>query len=74
MVNSHAFSEAVLARVCSVSEAHLRLRTEQVGDMLVKVLEVAKVRGAELSTGNIVSFDVEPMPGDEGHPCSKVSV
>jgi flagellar protein FlaH len=42
--------------------------------MLVKVLEVAKVRGAELSTGNIVSFDVEPMLGMKIIPVSKVSV
>jgi flagellar protein FlaH len=74
VVNSYAFSEAALARVRSISDAHLKLRTEQVGDMLVKVLEVAKVRGAELSTGNIVSFDVEPMLGMKIIPVSKVSV
>jgi flagellar protein FlaH len=55
-------------------DAHLKLRTEQVGDLLVKVLEVAKVRGAEMSTGNIVSFDVEPMVGMRIIPISKVSV
>ena len=74
VVNSYAFSEAGLGRVRSISDAHLRLRTEQVGDVIVKVLEVAKVRGAELSTGNIVSFDVEPMLGMKIIPISKVSV
>jgi flagellar protein FlaH len=63
VVNSYAFSEADLGRVRSMCDAHLRLRTEQVGDIMVKVLEVAKVRGAEMSTGNVVSFDVEPMLG-----------
>ena len=74
VVNSYAFGEADLARVRSMCDAHLRLRTEQVGDLLVKVLEVAKVRGAEMSTGNIVSFDVEPMLGMRIIPISKVSV
>ncbi len=74
VVNSYAFSEADQARVRSICDAHLRLRTEQVGDLLVKVLEVAKVRGAEMSTGNIVSFDVEPMLGMRIIPISKVSV
>jgi flagellar protein FlaH len=74
IVNSYAFNEAGLARVRSISDAHLSLRTEQMGDVIIKVLEVAKVRGAELSTGNIVSFDVEPMLGMKIIPVSKVNV
>ena len=74
VVNSYAFNEAGLARVRSISDAHLRLRTEHIGDMIVKVLEAAKIRGAELSTGNIISFDVEPMLGMKIIPVSKVSV
>ena len=66
--------KAELARVRSMCDAHLRLRTEQVGDLLVKVLEVAKVRGAELSTGNIISFDVEPNLGMRIIPISRVNV
>jgi archaeal flagellar protein FlaH len=74
VVNSYAFAESDLARVRAMCDAHLKLRTEQVQDMIVKVLEVAKVRGAELSTGNVVSFDVEPMLGMKIIPISKVSV
>ena len=74
VVNSYAFDQAGLARVRSISDAHLRLRTEHVGDLIVKVMEVAKVRGADMSTGNIVSFDVEPMLGMKIMPISKVSV
>ena len=74
VVNSYAFGEADLGRVRSMCDAHLRLRTEQVGDLLVKVLEVAKVRGAEMSTGNIVSFDVEPKLGMRIIPLSKAKV
>ncbi len=36
---------------------------EEVGDQVVKALEVSKIRGAEKSTGNVISFDVEPNLG-----------
>jgi flagellar protein FlaH len=49
----------------------MRLRVEEVGSQLVKVLEVAKVRGADKSTGNIVSFDVEPNIGMRIIPITK---
>lgn len=62
-MHSHAFEEAMFMRIRSLCDAHLRLRTEEVRDQLMKVLEVAKVRGAEKTTGNIVSFDVEPGLG-----------
>jgi flagellar protein FlaH len=61
----------VLVRVRSASDAHLRLMIEKVGDKLVKTLEVAKVRGAVSSTGNVVTFDVEPEVGMKIMPLSK---
>ena len=74
VVNSYAFSQADLGRVRSMCDAHLSLRNEEIGDRMIKVLEVAKIRGADMSTGNIVSFDVEPMLGMKILPVSKVSV
>jgi flagellar protein FlaH len=62
-LHSHAFDETMFIRIRSLCDAHLRLRTEQVRDNVMKVLEVAKVRGAEKTTGNIISFDVEPGLG-----------
>jgi len=62
-LHSHAFEEAMFMRIRSLCDAHLRLRTEEVRDQLIKVLEVAKVRGAEKTTGNIITFDVEPALG-----------
>ena len=50
------------------------MTVDEDGHLLVKVLEVAKVRGAEMITGNIVSFDVEPGLGMRIIPISKVSV
>jgi flagellar protein FlaH len=62
-IHSHAFEESMFIRMRSLCDAHLRLRVEEMRDTLMKVLEVAKVRGAEKTTGNIVSFDVEPSLG-----------
>jgi flagellar protein FlaH len=70
-LHAYAFDESMFIRIRSICDAHLRLRIEEVGDQLVKVLEVAKVRGAEKSTGNIVSFEVEPGMGMRIVPITK---
>ena len=62
-IHSYAFSEQMFIRLRSICDAHMRLRVEEVGDQLVKALEVAKIRGAQKSTGNIISFEVEPNLG-----------
>lgn len=66
-----AFDEAMFMRIRSLCDAHLILRVEEMGDKLVKVLEVAKVRGAAKTTGNIITFDVEPGLGMKIIPISK---
>ena len=71
VVHSHAIASDLLVRLTSLCDAHLTLRTEQVGPKLVKVMEVAKVRGASRNTGNIVSFEVEPGLGMRMIPLSK---
>ena len=74
VVHSYSFDESMLIRLRSLCDAHLNLRIEKVGDRLMKVLEVCKVRGASHSTGNIVSFEVEPGWGMRIIPISKASV
>lgn len=71
VVHSHAVDQELLVRITSLCDAHLRLRTEEVGERLVKAMEVAKVRGASKRTGNIVSFEVEPGLGMRIIPISK---
>lgn len=71
MVHSYASDDRMLIRVRSLCDAHLVLKMEQVGDRLVKILEVAKVRNADQSTGNIISFDVESGMGMKIIPISK---
>jgi archaeal flagellar protein FlaH len=69
--HSYAFEENTLIRIGAMCDAHLKLRIETMGAKLIKILEVAKVRGAVLKTGNIVSFDVEPNWGIRIIPYSK---
>ncbi|MCH8222416.1 MAG: flagellar accessory protein FlaH [Chloroflexi bacterium] len=71
VANSYAFDNSALARLRSMCDAHLSLRVEEVGDVLVKILEVSKIRGASKTTGNIITFDVEPNMGMRIIPISK---
>ncbi len=73
-LHSHAFGETMFIRIRSICDAHLRLRVEEVGDQLVKVMEAAKVRGADRSTGNVITFNVEPGLGMRIIPISKAKV
>ncbi|MBP2029984.1 flagellar protein FlaH [Methanohalophilus levihalophilus] len=59
-LHQHAFKEDTLVRVRSACDCHLFLRKEQLADRYVSVMEVSKIRGAKKSTGNIVSFEVQP--------------
>jgi len=71
VTHTYAFDHDFLIRIRSVCDAHLRLLIEKVGDKLVKSLEVSKIRGAAQSTGNILTFDVEPEIGIKIMPISK---
>lgn len=64
-------SDQIMDVIRSMSDAHFRLRSEQDGQRMVKTIEVAKVRGANGSTGSIVGFDVEPGWGMRVIPISK---
>jgi flagellar protein FlaH len=71
VTHTYAFDHDFLIRVCSACDAHFRLVIDKVGDKLVKTLEVAKIRGANLTTGNVLTFDVEPGIGMKIMPISK---
>ena len=74
VAHSYAFDQDILSRIGSLCDVHLKLKLEQVGDHLVKVLEVLKVRGAERPTGEVVSFDIEPKIGIRIVPVGKARV
>jgi len=71
IVHSHAINHDFLVRITSLCDAHLRMRTEEVGNKLVKTMEVSKIRGASKNTGNIVSFEIEPGLGMRIIPINK---
>jgi flagellar protein FlaH len=71
VIHNYALDSNVLVRLRSASDAHLRLMIEKIGDKLVKALEVAKVRGAAQTTGNVITFEVEPEVGMKIMPLSK---
>lgn len=73
VIHSHGLVRELLIRLRSLCDAHLQLRTEEIGNKLVKTLEVTKVRGADKRTGNIVSFEVEPGWGMRVIPINKVA-
>ncbi len=62
-VHSNAFAEDILTRVRSICDAHIRLKVQNAGSKLFKTIEVAKIRGAEMATGTITGFEVEPGLG-----------
>jgi len=74
VAHSYSFDEEVLTRSRSLCDAHLRLKLEAVGDRLLKTLEVLKVRGADRSTGEVVSFEIEPKIGMRPIPLAKARV
>jgi archaeal flagellar protein FlaH len=71
VAHSYAFNDGMLIRISSMCDAHFKLAIENMGDKLIKTLEVSKVRGAQMSTGNIISFDIEPGIGMRIIPFSK---
>ncbi len=71
VAHSYAFDDKMLIRIRSLCDAHLVLKMEQVGERLIKMMEVAKVRNADQATGQVISFDVEPGMGMKIIPISK---
>jgi len=74
IAHSYAFEEEMLSRSRSLCDAHFRLKLEQVGDKMAKIMEVLKVRGADRPTGEVVTFEIEPKTGMRIIPLSKAKV
>jgi flagellar protein FlaH len=70
-LHSYAIGEALRFRADSIVDAHLRLRIEDLGQRLVRTLEVTKIRGAAKTADNAVSFTVQPGMGLKSVPISK---
>jgi flagellar protein FlaH len=70
-LHSYAIGETLRFRADSIVDAHLRLRIEDLGQRLVRTLEVTKIRGAAKTADNAVSFTVQPGMGLKSVPISK---
>ena len=70
-LHSYAMTESLRFRANSIVDAHLRLRIEELGDQLVRTLEVSKIRGAVKTARNTVSFTVQTGLGLKSVPISK---
>ena len=70
-LHSYAIGETLRFRAGSIVDAHLRLRIEDLGQRLVRTLEVTKIRGAAKTADNSVSFTVQPGMGLKSVPISK---
>ena len=71
VAHSSTFEEKTLVRLSALCDVQLRMGVEKVGAQLVKSLEVCKVHGAEMGTGGIVAFDVQPGLGMRISPVNR---
>jgi len=69
-VHPGVLSEEIMIRLRSVCDGYIRLRTVEVGGMLIKAMEVAKFRGALGPVDNVIVFDIDPAFGIKVMPLS----
>jgi flagellar protein FlaH len=62
-IHRYACDEEVLVGMQAMCNAHMKVKTAEIGDKLVKSLEVLKVRGASMTMGNVIGFEVQPKTG-----------
>ena len=72
VVHPNAVDPCVMARLQVISDTHLSLRTERIRDKLWRIMEVLKVRNAEMSYSNLVTFEIVPDLGMQVAPFHKV--
>ncbi|MCX7680482.1 MAG: hypothetical protein N2508_00695 [Anaerolineae bacterium] len=63
VIHSYGLHSALRSRLHSLCETHLRLRTDEVGGRLVRVLEVMKTGGMVQYVHNTAYFEIEPRRG-----------
>ncbi|MHA1835066.1 MAG: ATPase domain-containing protein [Candidatus Baldrarchaeia archaeon] len=62
-IHTYALEEDLLIRVRSICDGHLKFQIKTLRDKVIRMMEVAKIRGAQQTTGNIISFEVDPAFG-----------
>jgi len=70
IIHPYAFSQEMLIRIRSMCDGHFLFSIKKFRDKNVLVLEVGKLKGAAMKSGNIVSFEVDPNFGIKVLPFS----
>ena len=73
-VDSYAFGGEMFARLGTLCDSYLSIRSEKGREKAVRILEVRKVNTTDLSRDNMISFVVEPKVGMRVIPFSKTKV
>jgi len=61
----------MMTRIRSICDGHITLVKKLMGGNTVRMVEVAKMRGAKKSTSNLISFEVDPNFGIRVVPISQ---
>ncbi len=70
-VHPYAFEQDMLIRMRSVCDVHFILQLKEIGDKIVKILQVPKLKGAVKPASITLSFDVDPAFGIRVLPFSQ---
>ncbi len=69
-VHPGALSEDIMIRARSICDGYVKLRAMEIGGMLIKAMEIIKLRGALGPVDTIIAFDVDPAFGIKILPLS----
>ncbi|MEL9940835.1 MAG: ATPase domain-containing protein [Ignisphaera sp.] len=69
-VHPGVLSEEIMIRARSVCDGYIRLRAMEIGGMMIKAMEVVKLRGALGPVDSLIAFDVDPAFGIKVLPLS----
>lgn len=70
-VHPHAFNQEMMLRIRSICDVHFILSIKEVGDKIVRLLQVPKIKGAVKSVSIVLSFEVDPAFGIKVLPISQ---
>jgi len=69
-VHPGALSEEIMIRARSVCDGYIKLRSFEIGGMLIKLMEIVKLRGALGPVDSMIAFDIDPAFGIKILPLS----
>ena len=81
VTDNYSFEKEILTRIYLMSDYYIRMKTDEmkfqaseVDDRDIKILEVRKLRGAEMSAAEAIKFEIKPETGFQVLPFVKIKV